>query len=263
MLLWSSKSLSRRLQRKLKEIQDVYRMYRNISFHLPVIGCWIVSSFRWLSLLCQHVNWYLVLFFLQTLNVNHSFPSQPVFRNSEEDSGFRAARSEAIVQTEDRQQREEIYCIYVGDFPTCTSSVTPDCRIHFFSTQTCVFKLLPPCYVSSSAVVSVFIYLFFFTLRSMWCSPRCRVAQHQQKLLVCSAWHFHSQSHPDSGLAESCKISEEDKRNSFSSPEAIGRHCCEMSLQLKRAEYNVSALFMLFCKWKGKNGMVGVCFFYQ
>lgn len=88
------------------------------------------------------------------------------------------------------------------------------------------------------AVVSAVLQLWviFFSLRSMWRSPRCRVVQHQQKLLVCSVWHFHSQSHPDSGLAESCKISEEDKRNSFSSPAAIGRRCCEMSFQLKRAE---------------------------
>lgn len=85
---------------------------------------------------------YLLLF--TNAKVNHSFPSQPVFRNRQEDSGVSAACSENTVQTEDRQQTEEIYCIYVSDCPT----------------HTCVFKLLPPRSVTSggcsSAVVSVF-----------------------------------------------------------------------------------------------------------
>lgn len=179
----------------------------------------------------KSLGWCLQRKFKQDVQKHFIWPSGTVRRTV-----VSVACSEATVQTKDRQQREEIYCIYVGDFPTCTSSVTPDSRIHFSSTQTCLFKLLPPHSVSSSVCSSAVVSNFFFSLRSMWRSPRCRVVQHQQKLLVCSVWHFHSQSHPDSGLAESCKISEEDKRNSFSSPAAIGRRCCEMSFQLKRAE---------------------------
>lgn len=46
-------------------------------------------------------------------------------------------------------------------------------------------------------------------------------------------------------LPRAAKISEEDKRNSFSSPEAIGGHYCEMSCQLKRAHSKMLQLFLV------------------
>lgn len=50
------------------------------------------------------------------------------------------------------------------------------------------------------------------SLRNTSCSPCCQVPQHQQKLLVCSALHYHIQSHSDSGLAERCRISPQETR---------------------------------------------------
>ena len=52
----------------------------------------------------------------------------------------------------------------------------------------------------------------FVSLRNTSCSPRCQVPQHQQKLLVCSALHYHIQSHSDLGLAERCRISPQETR---------------------------------------------------
>lgn len=50
------------------------------------------------------------------------------------------------------------------------------------------------------------------SLKNMSCSPYCQVPQHQQKVLVCSALHFHIQSHSDLGIAERCRISPEETR---------------------------------------------------
>lgn len=96
--------------------------------------------------------------------MNHSFPPQSVFKNREQvlEQWHRGCllSGHCANQTQTTQRRDEIYCIYMGDCPTHSSSVTPHSRIHFSSMQTCVFKFLPPCSVSSgvcsSAVGSVF-----------------------------------------------------------------------------------------------------------
>lgn len=63
-------------------------------------------------------------------------------------------------------KRRALYTVCVGDNPTHTSSVTSYSRIYFSSMQTCVFKLLSPCSVSSGVCSSAVVGFFFFSLFS-------------------------------------------------------------------------------------------------
>lgn len=145
-------------------------------------------------------------------------------------------------------KRRDLLYIYVGDYPTRTSGVTPDSRIHFSSTQTCVFKLLPPRSVSSgvcsSAVVSV-SFFFFFKLSGVCGFLHAAGLPGISRNYWSAAFDISIANLIQTRvLPRAAKFQKGDKRNSFPSPEAIGRHCCEMSLQLKRAESEMFQLFL-------------------